>query len=92
MWRHRQKHRDPQSHIGRGGSLCYGWGLLEDRCQGQAGDGAPGGRAFAPTTYVNDDGTTEDGWMVSTDSKLMFVAPDQIRVATTEELTDEEPA
>ncbi|SCG39674.1 hypothetical protein GA0070609_0756 [Micromonospora echinaurantiaca] len=50
------------------------------------------GTTFAPTTYVNDDGTTEEGWMVSIDSKLMFVAPDQIRVATPQELSDEELA
>jgi hypothetical protein len=48
------------------------------------------GTAFAPTTVVNDDGTTEERWMVSVDSNLIFVAPDQIRIATPEELRDDE--
>jgi hypothetical protein len=53
-------------------------------------DSGARGTAFAPTTYVNDDGTTEEGWMVSVDSNLIFVAPDQIRIATPEELSDDE--
>jgi hypothetical protein len=48
------------------------------------------GTAFTPVTVVNDDGTSEEGWMVSVDSKLIFVAPDQIRIATPEELSDDE--
>ncbi|MGV9805566.1 hypothetical protein [Micromonospora chersina] len=50
------------------------------------------GVAFAPTTYVNDDGTTDEGWMVSIDSKLMFLAPQEIRIVTSQELSEEEPA
>jgi hypothetical protein len=45
---------------------------------------------FALTTYVNDDGTTEEGWMVSVDSNLIFVGPTQIRIATRQELSDDE--
>ena len=41
-------------------------------------------------TVVNDDGTTEEGWMVNVDSNLIFVAPDQIRIATPEELGDDD--
>jgi hypothetical protein len=53
-------------------------------------DSGARGAAVAPTTVVNDDGTTEEGWMVSVDSNLIFVAPDQIRIATPEELSDDE--
>jgi hypothetical protein len=53
-------------------------------------DSGAGGTAVAPTTVVNDDGTTEEGWMVSVDSNLRFVAPDQIRIATAKELSDDD--
>jgi hypothetical protein len=53
-------------------------------------DSGARGTAFLPMTYVNDDGSTEEGWMVSVDSKLISLAPDQIRVATSEELSDDE--
>jgi hypothetical protein len=46
------------------------------------------GTAFAPTTFVKDDGTTDERWMVSIDSRLVFVTPDQIRVATAQELDE----
>jgi len=42
--------------------------------------------AFAPTTYVNADGTTDEGWTIAIGSNLTFVAPDEIRVALPEEL------
>jgi hypothetical protein len=46
--------------------------------------------AFAPTTIVNEDGTTDEGWTVSIGSNLMFVNPDQIRVATPQELNEQD--
>jgi hypothetical protein len=50
------------------------------------------GMVFAPTTYVNDDGTIDEGWLVRVGSNLMFVAPEQIRIATALELNDDESA
>jgi hypothetical protein len=38
--------------------------------------------AFAPTTRVNADGTTNEGWMIAIDSNLTFVAADEIHIAT----------
>jgi hypothetical protein len=35
---------------------------------------------------VYDDGTTDEGWMVSIDTNLVFVHPDEIRIATAQEL------
>ena len=51
---------------------------------------ATGARAkvFAPTTYVNDDGTTDEGWTIVVDSNLTFVAADEIRIAAPEELEE----
>lgn len=42
--------------------------------------------AFAPTTQVKADGSTDEGWMIVIDSKLLFVAPDEIRIAFPEDL------
>lgn len=42
--------------------------------------------AFAPTTYVNADGTTDEGWTIAIDANLTFVATDEIRIALPEEL------
>jgi hypothetical protein len=50
------------------------------------------GMVFAPTTYVNDDETIDEGWLVRVGSNLMFVAPEQIRIATALELNDDESA
>lgn len=41
---------------------------------------------FAPTTYINNDGTTDEGWTIAVDSNLTFVAADEIRIAAPEEL------
>ena len=46
--------------------------------------------AFASTTYVNADGTTGEGWMIAVDSNLTFVAADEIRIATAEELNEDD--
>lgn len=46
--------------------------------------------AFAPTTYVNADGTTNEGWMIATGSNLTFVASDEIRIATPDELNKDD--
>ncbi len=43
---------------------------------------------FGPTTYVNDDGTTDEGWTIAVDSNLTFVAADEIRIAAPEELNN----
>jgi hypothetical protein len=42
--------------------------------------------AFAPTTLVNADGTTREGWTIAIDSNLTFVAADEIRIALAKEL------
>lgn len=49
---------------------------------------ASGDRAtvFASTTYVNDDGTTDEGWTIAVDSNLTFVGAHEIRIAAAEEL------
>jgi hypothetical protein len=51
------------------------------------GSGA-GGTTVAPLTVVNEDGTTEERWMVSVDSNVISVPPDQIRIATPQELSE----
>ncbi len=43
--------------------------------------------AFAETTHVND-GTADEGWTIVIDSKLTFVAADEIRMATPQELDE----
>jgi hypothetical protein len=55
-------------------------------------DSGARGTAVAPTTVVNEDGTTEEPWLVSVDSNLISVAPDQIRIATPEELSEDDEA
>lgn len=52
---------------------------------------ATGERAtvLAPTTYVNEDGTAEEGWTIRAGSALTFVTPDRIRIATAEELGED---
>ena len=55
-------------------------------------DGGARGTAVEPTTVLNDDGTTEERWTVSVDSNLISVAPDQIRIATAKELSDDDDA
>jgi len=52
-------------------------------------DSGARGTAVASTTVVYDDGTTEERWFVRVDSKLISVAPDQIRIATPDELSDD---
>jgi hypothetical protein len=51
---------------------------------------ATGARAtvFAPTTFYNADGTTEEGWSISIGSNpaLTFVKAEEIQVALPEEL------
>jgi hypothetical protein len=42
--------------------------------------------AFAPTTRVNSNGNTDEGWMIAVDSDLVFVGIDEIRIARPEEL------
>jgi hypothetical protein len=46
--------------------------------------------AFAPTTVVNADGTTNEGWMIASDSNLTFVKASEIRIALPEELNESE--
>jgi hypothetical protein len=41
---------------------------------------------LAPTTYLNEDGTAEEGWTIKAGSSLTFVTPDRIRIATADEL------
>jgi hypothetical protein len=55
-------------------------------------DSGARGTAVGPMTVVNEDGTTEERWMVSVDSNLISVAPDQIRIATAGELSDDDEA
>jgi len=49
---------------------------------------ATGARAmvFAPTTRINADGASDEGWRIAIDSNLTFVAADEIRIAVPEEL------
>ena len=49
---------------------------------------ATGGQAmaFGPTTRVNADGTTDEGWTIAIGPNLDFVAADEIRIARPEEL------
>jgi hypothetical protein len=42
--------------------------------------------AFAPTTRVNDDGGTDEGWTIAIGSNLTFVKAEEIRIARPEEL------
>jgi hypothetical protein len=51
---------------------------------------ATGARAtvMAPTTYVNGDGTTDEGWTIVVDSNLTFVAAHEIRIAVPGELSN----
>lgn len=53
---------------------------------------ATGARAmvFAPTTHVNADGTTNEGWTIAIDSNLTFVAANEIRVAVPVELNKDD--
>jgi hypothetical protein len=41
---------------------------------------------LAPTTYINDDRTTNEGWTVVIGSNANFVTADEIRIARPEEL------
>jgi len=44
-------------------------------------------RVFASAARINADGTPDEGWMITIDSNLMFVAAAEIRIATPEELS-----
>lgn len=43
-------------------------------------------KVFMPTTFVHDDGTTDDLWMVNVDGTERYVRPDEIRIARPGEL------
>lgn len=47
-------------------------------------------RVFASAARINPDGTTDEGWMIDIDSNLMFVATAEIRIATPEELGEDD--
>lgn len=53
---------------------------------------ATGARAtlFAPTSQVKADSTSDDGWTIAIDSKLIFVGVDEIRIAIAEELNTDD--
>ena len=42
--------------------------------------------AFAPTTRVNANGETDEGWTIAIGSNLTFVKAEEIRIARSEEL------
>jgi hypothetical protein len=46
--------------------------------------------AVAPMSVVYDDGTTDEGWSVSIEAQMVFVKPDEIRIATAQELNDQD--
>lgn len=50
---------------------------------------ATGARAnvFASAARINPDGTTDEGWMITVESNLIFVAAAEIRIATADELS-----
>jgi hypothetical protein len=46
--------------------------------------------AVAPMSVVYDDGATDEGWSVSIEAQMVFVKPDEIRIATAQELNDQD--
>jgi hypothetical protein len=45
---------------------------------------------LAPTTYINDDRTTNEGWTVVIGSNVTFVAGEEIRITRPEELNKDD--